>query len=134
MNPVLDETHDSKVQSWVESANIADSDFPIQNLPFGVFRRRDAGAEAGVGIAIGDRIVDVAGMRSEGLFAEKSGLVCGEECSARGECLRIRFAKFTDGTRRWSAARFAPASPRYFASGRARLRSAGRFAPSCRAV
>ena len=49
MNPVLDETHDSKVQSWVESANVAGSDFPIQNLPFGVFRRRDAGAEARVG-------------------------------------------------------------------------------------
>ncbi len=82
MNPVLDETHDSKVQSWVESANIADSDFPIQNLPFGVFRRRDAGAEAGVGIAIGDRIVDVAGMRSEGLFAEKSVLLTANACAS----------------------------------------------------
>ena len=71
MKPVLDETHDPKVQSWIESSNVAGSDFPIQNLPFGVFRRRDAGAEAGVGIAIGDRIVDVAGMRSEGLFAEE---------------------------------------------------------------
>jgi fumarylacetoacetase len=71
MKPVLDETHDPKVQSWIESANVAGSDFPVQNLPFGVFRRRDAGAEAGVGIAIGDRIVDVAGMRSEGLFAEE---------------------------------------------------------------
>src|SRR6266404_2593887 len=82
MNPVLDETHDAKVQSWVESANIAGSDFPIQNLPFGVFRRRDAGAEAGVGVAIGDRIVDVAGMRSEGLFAEKSVLVAANACAS----------------------------------------------------
>ena len=82
MNPVLDETHDSKVQSWVDSANVAGSDFPIQNLPFGVFRRRDAGAEAGVGIAIGDRIVDVAGMRSEGLFAEKSVLLAANACAS----------------------------------------------------
>jgi fumarylacetoacetase len=81
MNPVLDETHDSKAQSWVESANIG-SDFPIQNLPFGVFRRLDAGAEAGVGIAIGDRIVDVTGMRSEGLFAEKSGLLAASACAS----------------------------------------------------
>ena len=44
MKPVLDETHDSKVQSWVESANVAGSDFPVQNLPLGVFRRREAGA------------------------------------------------------------------------------------------
>jgi fumarylacetoacetase len=81
MNPVLDETHDSKVQSWVESANVG-SDFPIQNFPFGVFRRLDAGAEAGVGIAIGDRIVDVAGMRSEGLIAEKSVLLAANACAS----------------------------------------------------
>ena len=70
MNPVLDQTHDSKVRSWVESANIAGSDFPIQNLPFGVFRRRDADAEARVGVAIGDRILDLAGVHGEGRLAE----------------------------------------------------------------
>jgi fumarylacetoacetase len=70
MKPVLDETHDPTVQSWVESANLAGSDFPIQNLPFGVFRRRDAGAEPRVGVAIGDRILDLAGARNEGLLAE----------------------------------------------------------------
>jgi fumarylacetoacetase len=59
MTPVLDETHDSKMQSWVESANVADADFPVQNLPFGVFRRRDTGAKAKVGVAIGDSILDV---------------------------------------------------------------------------
>jgi fumarylacetoacetase len=69
MKPALDRTHDSKVQSWVESANVAASDFPIQNLPFGVFRRRDAGAEPRVGVAIGDRILDLAALRSEGLLA-----------------------------------------------------------------
>ncbi len=75
MKPVLDETHDSKAQSWVESANAADSDFPIQNLPFGVFRRRDAGAEARVGVAIGDRILDLTGLRSEGLLAQDRAAV-----------------------------------------------------------
>jgi len=82
MKPVLDETHDFKVQSWVESANVAGSDFPIQNLPFGVFRRRDASAEAGVGIAIGDRIVDIAGMRSEGLFAEEGASLAANACAS----------------------------------------------------
>ena len=69
MKPVLDATHDSETQSWVESANTAGADFPIQNLPFGVFRRRNAGAEARVGVAIGDRVLDLAGLRSEGLLA-----------------------------------------------------------------
>ena len=91
MNPVLDETHDPKVQSWVESANVAGSDFPIQNLPFGVFRRRDAGAEAGVGIAIGDRIVDVAGMRSEGSFAEESVSLGANACAVDSLNLLMTF-------------------------------------------
>ena len=82
MNPVLDETHDSKVQSWVESANVADSDFPIQNLPFGVFRGRDARTEARVCVAIGDRILDVAGMRTEGLLAEESVSLAANACAS----------------------------------------------------
>ena len=36
----LDETHDPALRSWVESANAPGSEFPIQNLPFGIFRRR----------------------------------------------------------------------------------------------
>ena len=35
----LNETHDASLRSWVESANADGTDFPIQNLPFGVFRR-----------------------------------------------------------------------------------------------
>ena len=81
MKPVLDETHDSKVQSWVESANVAGSDFPIQNLPIGVFRRRDAGAVARVGVAIGDRVLDVAGVRSEGWLTEES-LLAANACAS----------------------------------------------------
>jgi len=44
---VLNTTHDPALRSWVESANRADADFPIQNLPFGVFRRRPAGGARG---------------------------------------------------------------------------------------
>ena len=36
----LNETHDPRLQSWVASANAAGTDFTIQNLPLGVFRRR----------------------------------------------------------------------------------------------
>jgi fumarylacetoacetase len=69
MKPVLDETHDSKTQSWVESANVAGADFPIQNLPFGVFRRRDAGTAPRIAVAIGDGILDLAGLGSDGLLS-----------------------------------------------------------------
>jgi fumarylacetoacetase len=65
--PNLDETHDSARRSWVASANDGKTDFPIQNLPFGVFRR--GGGEARGGVAIGDRIVDLAAGLSAGLFS-----------------------------------------------------------------
>ena len=59
MKPLLDETHDPKAQSWIESANDPDTDFPIQNLPFGIFRLN---GETAVGVAIGDSILDVSGV------------------------------------------------------------------------
>ncbi len=71
MNLILDETHDPRTLSWVESANDPHSDFPIQNLPFGVFRRRDEGGEPKVGVAIGDSILDLDGMQADGLVAEE---------------------------------------------------------------
>jgi len=54
----LNETHDPARRSWVESANAPDTDFPIQNLPFGVFRPAP-GVPPRVGVAIGDQILDV---------------------------------------------------------------------------
>ena len=59
-------------KSWVESANDALSDFPIQNLPFGVFSL-DAEPESGrVGIAIGDMILDVTAALDAGLIADEA--------------------------------------------------------------
>jgi fumarylacetoacetase len=55
----INETHDPARRSFVESANAPDCDFPIQNLPFGVFRPNPE-APPRVGVAIGDQIVDVA--------------------------------------------------------------------------
>ncbi|MEM1143069.1 MAG: fumarylacetoacetase [Pseudomonadota bacterium] len=55
----LDFTHDPKTRSWIESANDPDSDFPIQNLPFTVFRPQGAGTAFRCGVAIGDQIIDL---------------------------------------------------------------------------
>src|SRR6185437_15365298 len=59
MTATLNETHDPARKSFVETANAPDCDFPIQNLPFGVFRPVP-GASPGVGVAIGDQVLDVA--------------------------------------------------------------------------
>ena len=59
----IDDTHDPTLQSWVESANAPDTDFPIQNLPFGIFRRRASRGETPRGgVAIGDQILDLAAL------------------------------------------------------------------------
>ena len=57
---MLDETHNPALSSWVESANDPSTDFPIQNLPFGVFRRAESDETARVGVAVGDQIFDLA--------------------------------------------------------------------------
>ena len=56
MAPQIDDSHDPALQSWVESANDPASDFPIQNLAFGRFRRT-AGGPWQIGVAIGDRVL-----------------------------------------------------------------------------
>jgi fumarylacetoacetase len=60
MNP----TTDPALRSWVPIA--ADSDFPIQNLPFGIFQRPGDSLRAGV--AIGEQVLDLAILETHGLF------------------------------------------------------------------
>ncbi|MBT5382129.1 MAG: fumarylacetoacetase [Phycisphaerae bacterium] len=68
----LNATHDPALCSWVASANAVGSDFPIQNLPFGVFEFEGDGR---IGVAIGDHILD--------LYAaiESGALVLGSEAA-----------------------------------------------------
>ena len=65
---MLDFTHDPEARSWIAGANADDTDFPLQNLPFGRFRRANpAGAHSGpepwrIGVAIGDKVLDLAAL------------------------------------------------------------------------
>ncbi len=74
MSPVLDSTHDAKLRSWVASANLPGCDFPIQNLPFAVFRRSGSAENFRCGVAIGDSVLDLGALDMlspfEGLPAE----------------------------------------------------------------
>lgn len=66
---MIDATHAPELQSWVDSANTPACDFPIQNLPHGVFRRRGSGEPFRGGVAIGDQILDMAAAVATGVFA-----------------------------------------------------------------
>jgi fumarylacetoacetase len=55
---MIDRTHDAELESWVESANEPGCEFPIQNLPYGSFRRI-GDARVSLGVAIGNQVLDV---------------------------------------------------------------------------
>ncbi len=65
---LIDETHDPKRLSWIASAN-GHADFPIQNLPLGVFSIADG--EPRIGVAIGDMILDLRGLAEAGLLDDR---------------------------------------------------------------
>lgn len=97
----LNATHDPQLSSFVDSANQPDNDFPIQNLPFGVFRRGD---DDRVGVAIGDQIVDIHRLKALGLFT-------GEALAAARACAGPTLNPFMAmGPKSWSALRAALSS------------------------
>jgi fumarylacetoacetase len=83
---MIDETHSPTRRSWVASAN-EHPEFPIQNLPLGVFVPR--GGTAHGGIAIGDDILDLAAALELGLL---DGLAAKAAEAASGATLNPMFA------------------------------------------
>jgi fumarylacetoacetase len=67
MSVELNATHDPARRSWVESANDANADFPVQNLPFGLFR---TGNHVRGGVALGDQIIDLNAMHATGVLRD----------------------------------------------------------------
>ena len=78
----MDHTHDPSLRSWVESAD-GHRDFPIQNLPLGVFRHRGTD-EARVGAAIGDMILDIVACHQRRRF---TGLAATAAAACAGPTL-----------------------------------------------
>lgn len=65
---LLNPTHNPELTSWLTSANVENSDFPIQNLPFAIFKRENANESFRGGVAIGDRVIDLAALSAKNLF------------------------------------------------------------------
>ena len=101
MTPAINETHDVAAKSWVESANRAGCDFPVQNLPLGVCRRRGSSQPPWVGAVIGEFVLDVAGANRAGLLGALP------EPLARACAASSLNGLMALGPERWSALRHA---------------------------
>ncbi|KAG0940252.1 hypothetical protein G6F31_015182 [Rhizopus arrhizus] len=86
MTTTINETHDPSLKSWIASANTGTSDFPVQNLPYGAFRRKGTQESFRPGVAIGDQILDLAALAAkqpfEGLAAEALPACAGDSLNA----------------------------------------------------
>ena len=100
----LNETHSPQLRSWVDSANAPGSDFPIQNLPFGVFRVPGNPHVFRVGVAIGDQMVDLTAAQASGVF-DAYGALAQAGCQAC--CAPTLNAFMALGAPAWSALRLA---------------------------
>jgi len=97
----LNHTHDAGAKSWVHTANIEGTDFPIQNLPYAVFRRTGTPEPFRGGIAIGDQVLDMAALSARQLL---DGLALD---AARGAALPALNDFFALGSAAWRALRHA---------------------------
>ncbi|RYF64417.1 MAG: fumarylacetoacetase, partial [Comamonadaceae bacterium] len=97
MTFTLDATHDAQRKSWVESANAAGSEFPIQNLPFGRFRAAGSSDAFRIGVAIGDQVLD---LRAAGLIDTDDMNALMAATPAERQALRL---KISDGLTAGSA-------------------------------
>jgi len=67
------------MRSWVESASLPGCDFPLENLPYGVFSRAEA---KHIGVAIGNQVLDLHGCAQSGLLSQLSSntiAACSQE-------------------------------------------------------
>ncbi len=97
----INETHDPALTSWVASANQPGTDFPIQNLPFAVFRRKGRDEAFRGGVAIGDQVLDLAAVAASGAL---SGDAASAAQAASADKLNALMAL---GQPAWSALRLA---------------------------
>lgn len=76
---MLNDTHQASLRSWVDSANDAECEFPIQNLPYAAFRRKGSRDDHQIGVAIGEQILPVVsllGLTDLSAIAREAAAAC----------------------------------------------------------
>jgi fumarylacetoacetase len=99
MQTTLNHTHHPAARSWLESANSPTSDFPIQNLPFSVIRRKHSDEPFRGAVAIGNQAIDLAA------WAAHAGLNEAASAAARACAQPVLNTFFSMGPSAWRALR-----------------------------
>lgn len=86
-------THDPALRSWVSSANDGESDFPIQNLPFGVIATPEGDR---IGVAIGDQVLDLHAAIDSGAIALDGEAACALSGETLNEFMGLGAAAWHD--------------------------------------
>jgi fumarylacetoacetase len=102
----LNETHELRLTSWVAAANAPGTDFPIQNLPLGVFRRTGSTEGYRGGVAIGDQILDLAAALNSGVFSA-AGVGSAAAAAVLAAAHPVLNELMAAGPQDWSALRLA---------------------------
>ncbi len=118
-----DPTCDPALRSWVESANDAACDFPIQNLPLGLFRRARTREQPRIGVAIGNQVLDVPSCIEHHLL---DGISKETACALCATTLNQYLAQ---GRAAWRSVRASVSS--VLADGSSRLRDAPKLQLQC---
>ena len=126
MAATIDETHDSYRRSWVPDAD-GHADFPLQNLPLGIFSPPGGGARAG--IAIGTHILDLGTALAAGLL---EGAAATAAQAAAGDTLNALLALGAEPRRALRRRLFALLSAEASSAAIARLRPGLHAAASCK--
>ena len=120
-----DATHRPDLVSWVESAQRTGTDFPIQNLPLGIFRTPEQSPRPGV--AIGDRILNLVAAAEQGMLSPALAAVM-DQCRAEAS-LNALLASGRDSIRALRAMASAILSADSGLAGRAHQLSAALTVP-----
>ena len=77
----MTDANDPSLTSWVASAQAPGTDFPVQNLPFGVFRRLGTGETPRAGVAVGDQVLDLPACLAEGMLHDVADSPAAAACA-----------------------------------------------------
>jgi len=103
----IDETHDPKLESWVESANDPETDFPIQNLPFccidGGVGRFSTVADPQIAVRVGNCVILIAELIEAGVLSDLPGIAAYNARRKSEWLASYRYLLSSEG--RWSLRR-----------------------------